>query len=167
MIPAKLPLRWYVWYRRASVFNAFVALVWTTLMVLPFAPFSSALPIMEGGGPGEWLTVGYLLYVAVGVGLFGWLSGATHIIEMGEGRNLDTTLSLAGFVLLFMGVNLSCLTLGLAGALGGYQSAISQAPTESLRQLLSPYVYPISTMVLVAVAGSVLTLLAMARARGP
>jgi hypothetical protein len=159
--------RWYVWYRRASAVNAFVAIAWTTIMVLPFAPFSYALPIMEAGGPGQWLTIGYLLFIAVGIGLFGWLSSSTYIIEAGEGRMLSQSLALPGSILLFLGADLSCMFLAYAGASGGYQSAIAQAPTDSLRQLLSPFVYPISGTVLVAVAGAVLTLLAIIRARGP
>jgi hypothetical protein len=158
---------WYVWFRTACFVNVFVALVWTTLLILPFTPFSYALPIMEGGGPGQWLTVGYLLFVSVGIGLLGWLSGAIHTIEVGEGRNLSNSLASFGLVLLFFGVDLSCVTLGYAGALGGYQSTIGFASTTSLKQLLSPFVNPITAMVLVAMAGSVLTLLAMIRARGP
>ena len=161
------PSRWYVWVRRACFVNAFVALGWTTLLILPFSPFSNALPIMEGGGPGQWLTVGYLLFVSVGIGLLGWLSLAIHTIEVGEGRELSVSLVFPGLVLLFLGVDTSCLTLGMAGALGGYQATVELASTSSLKDLLSPFVYPISSMVLVAIAGSVLTLLAMIRARGP
>jgi MFS family permease len=159
--------RWYAWYRRACIVNAFVALGWTTLMVLPFSPFSYALPIIESGGPGQWLTVGYLLFLTVGVGLFGWLSTAMHIVETGEGRRVNQSLAMPGLALLFLGVDASCIALGLAGALGGYQYSLAQSPTGSVSQLLSPFVYPISGTVLVAVLGSVLTLLALIRARGP
>jgi hypothetical protein len=159
--------RLYAWYRILCFVNVFIALAWTVLVILPFTPFSYALPIMEGGGPGQWLTVGYLLFVSVGIGLLGWLSGAIHTIEVGEGRNLSASLALPGLALLFIGVDLSCVTLGYAGAIGGYQSTIGLASTAALKQLLSPFVDPITALVLVAIAGSVLTLLAMIRARGP
>jgi len=159
--------RWYIWFRRACFVNAFIALGWTFLLILPFVPFSNALPIMEGGGPGQWLTVGYLLFVSVGIGLLGWLSAAIHTIEVGEGRELSVSLVFPGLGLLFLGVDTSCLSLGLAGALGGYQATLEMATTASLKDLLSPFVYPISSMVFVAIAGSILTLLAMIRARGP
>jgi hypothetical protein len=167
MIPPSTRVRWYVWYRKFGIVNAFLALAWTALMIIPFAPFSYALPIMEGGGPGQWLTVGYLLFISVGIGLFGWLSGAMHVIEVGEGRTLGNTLALTGLAFLFLGVDLSCMGLGLAGVLGGYQFSIGQASSDSLKQILSPFVYPISATVFVALAGSALTLLAMIRARGP
>jgi hypothetical protein len=159
--------RWYVWFRTACYVNVFVALGWTALLILPFTPFSYALPIMEGGGPGQWLTVGYLLFVSVGIGLLGWLSGAIHTIEVAETRVLSDSLALPGFVLILLGVDLSCVTLGYAGALGGYQSTVGLASTASLKQLLSPFVNPITAMVLAAIAGTTLTLLAMIRARGP
>ncbi|MGP8125956.1 MAG: hypothetical protein ACLQEQ_08890 [Nitrososphaerales archaeon] len=156
---------WYSTFRMAAYASVFGALTWTVLMVLPFSPFSELPPIMVGGGPGQWLVVAYLLYVSLGGGAFGWLSGLLHVIEKGEDRDVSPSLMWPGFVMLFFGVTVSCVSLGYAGASGGYASI--NGGSSSLHQMLSPYVYPITATAVVAVAGAVLVLLAMIRARGP
>jgi hypothetical protein len=158
---------WYAMFRTASYFSVFGALVWTVAMVIPFAPFSDIPPILVGGGPGQWLVVAYLLYLALGGGGFGWLSGLLYTIEKAENRVISPSLMWPGFLMLFLGVTASCVSLGYAGAVGGYSSIINGASTASLKQFLSPFVYPITATVVVAVAGAVLVLLAMIRARGP
>jgi heme/copper-type cytochrome/quinol oxidase subunit 1 len=135
-------------------------------MVIPFHPFSEIPPIMVGGGPGQWLVVAYLLYVSAGGGAFGWLSGLLRTIEKEENREINPSLMWPGFLMLFLGVTVSCVSLGYAGATGGYASIIEHDPTP-LRQMLSPYVYPVTAAVIAAVAGAVLVLLAMIRAKGP
>lgn len=159
--------RWHARFRIACYANAFGALIWTVLMVLPFAPFSYIPPIMVAGGPGQWLVVAYLLFISVGAGGFGWLSGLLRTIEVDENRRIEPSLMWPGFVLLYLGVTASCALLGFAGALGGYESTISGGPVTPLHDLLSPYVYPVTSTVLLAVFGAFLALLAMIRARGP
>jgi len=156
---------WYSIFRVASYVSVFGALIWTVAMVLPFSPFSELPPIMVGGGPGQWLVVAYLLYISLGAGAFGWLSGLLHVIERGENREVSPSLMWPGFVMLFFGVTASCVSLGYAGASGGYASI--NGASSSLHQMLSPYVYPVTATTVVAVAGAVLVLLAMIRARGP
>ena len=156
---------WFEIFRSACYASAFGALIWTVLMVLPFTPFSEIPPIMVGGGPGEWLVVAYLLYLSLGVGAFAWLSSLLHTIEKEEQRGIGPSLMWPGFIMLFFGVTVSCLSLGYAGATGGY--AYVNGSTSPLHQMLSPYVYPITATTVVAVAGAVLVLLAMIRARGP
>jgi hypothetical protein len=158
---------WHARFRIAFYANAFGALIWTVLMVLPFAPFSYVPPIMVAGGPGQWLVVAYLLFVSVGAGGFGWLSGLLKTIEVDENRRMEPFLMLPGFVLLYVGATVSCVLLGYAGWVGGYESTISGGPVTPLHDLLSPYLYPATSTVLMAVFGAFLTLLAMIRARGP
>ena len=137
-------------------------------MVIPFPPFSKIPPIMIGGGPGQWLVIAYLLYVSLGGGGFGWLSGLLHTIEKDENRDVSSSLMWPGFLMLFFGVTVSCVSLGYAGATGGYVLITSvNGVSPSIHQMLSPYLYPITATTIVAVAGAVLVLLAMIRARGP
>lgn len=163
------PLGVGVWYRRfrlAAYVNVVGSLVWTVAIILPFPPFSYLQPIIVGGGAGLWFLVGYVLYVAVGGCGFGWLSGTLHTIEIGENRSLNAPLMWLGSVSLELGITASCVLLGLAGALGGYASTLNDASTQTVRELLLPYVLPISLATLLAVAGCALALLAMVRARG-
>lgn len=158
---------WYKVFRWAALANTFVALVWTVLIILPFSPFSYAQPIIVAGGPGIWLTIAYVLYIAVGAGGFGWLSGLLFTIEVQENRTPHRGLLFAGFALLFAGVNLACFVLAYAGASGGYASTIRNVNGVMLSQILQPFVYPVSALVLVTVAGAGAVLLALIRARGP
>jgi len=133
-------------------------------MVIPVAPLSE-IPHIIVGAPGEWLLVAYIVYVSLGAGAFGWLSGLLTVIEKQENRKVSSTIMWPGFVMFFFGVTLSCILLGYAGASGGYASVGGSA--HSLQQLLAPYVDPIASTAIVATAGATLVLLAMVRARGP
>jgi len=159
-----------VWYRRfrwVAYASALAVMVWTTLMVLPFAPFSDVPPIIVGGGPGVWLVIGYLLFLAVGVGGFGAMASFLVTVELQEGRAVDSRIMWPAITLLSFGYAGSCLLLGAAGAIGGYESTFETASAKAIDDLLSPYVYPITALTLIAVVGAALALLAMARARRP
>lgn len=157
-------LYWYDIFRKACYVGIFGSLVWTVVMVAPVAPLSE-IPRIIVGAPGEWLLVAYLVYISLGAGAFGWLSGLLIVIERQENRKVSSAIMWPGFVMLFFGVTLSCLLLGYAGASGGYASM--SGSTYSLQQLLAPYVNPIASTAIVATAGAALVLLAMVRARGP
>lgn len=60
--------------------------------------------------------VAYLLYISLGGGAFGWLSGLLHVIEKEENRNVSPSLMWPGFIMLFFGVTASCVSLGYARA---------------------------------------------------
>jgi len=159
-----------VWYRRfrgVAYASALVAMVWTSLMVLPFAPFSDVPPIIVGGGPGVWLIIGYLLFLAVGIGGFGAMASFLVAVELHEGRAVDSRIMWPAMILLSFGYAGSCLLLGVAGAVGGYESTFETASAKAIDDLLSPYVYPITALTLIAVVGAALALLAMVRARRP
>jgi len=155
---------WHATFRTAAYIGILGALAWTTVMVIPISPLSE-IPRIIVGVPGEWLLVAYLLYVVLGCGAFGWLSGLLNVIEKQENRKVSSAIMWPGFTMLFAGLTLSCVLLGYAGASGGYASTYGSS--QSLQQLLTPYVNPIIATAIVAVAGAALVLLAMVRARGP
>jgi hypothetical protein len=70
-------------------------------------------------------------------------------------------------ILLAIGVSGSCLLLALAGAVGGYAATFETTSAQSIDNLLSPYVDPITTLTLIAVFGAALAVLSMVRARWP
>lgn len=164
-IDPRRPL-WYRRYRGAAYLSAFAALVWTVVTVLPFEPFSYLPPIIVGGGPGIWFVLAYILFLVVGIGGFGALSAFLTTVELHENRTVDSRTMWPALVLLSIGVVGSCLLLAVAGALGGYE-ATQNATTSHIDSLLSPYVYPITAMVLVTVVGAGLAVLSMVRARWP
>ena len=142
-------------------------MAWTVAIVLPFAPFSYLPPIIVAGGAGIWLVLAYLLFILVGVGGFGALSAFLTTVELHERRTIDPRTMWPAILLLSAGVVGSCLLLGAAGAVGGYASTYGASSAGSIDSLLSPYIYPITSMTLVTVVGAALAVISMVRARWP
>ena len=164
--PGGKPL-WYRRYRGAAYFWTLAALVWTVVIVLPFEPFSYLPPIIVGGGPGIWFVLAYVLLMVVGVGGFGAISAFLTTVELHENRAVDPRTMWPALVFLSLGLGGSCLLLAVAGATGGYESTIQASSAQSIRDLLSQYVNPITTLVLLTVIGAALAVLSMVRARWP
>ena len=158
---------WYRRYRGAAYLSTFAALVWTVVIVLPFAPFSYIPPIIVGGGPGIWLVLAYVLFIMLGVGGFGALSAFLTTVELHENRSIDSRTMWPALVLLSVGIVGSCGLLAAAGAVGGYASTFGTSSAGSIDALLSPYEYPVTALVVVAVIGAALAVLSMVRARWP
>jgi hypothetical protein len=158
---------WYRRYRGAAYLSAFAAFVWTVVIVIPFDPFRYLPSIIVGGGAGIWFILAYILFIVVGIGGFGSLSAFLTTVELHEGRTIDPRTMWPALILLSVGMVGSCLLLAVAGAVGGYASVFELSTSNSIDSLLSPYVYPITTMVLLTVIGAALAVLSMARARWP
>ncbi|MDG6900373.1 MAG: hypothetical protein JRM80_00220 [Nitrososphaerota archaeon] len=164
-IDPRRPL-WYRRYRGAAYLCAFAALVWTAAIVLPFEPFSYLPPIIVGPGPSTWLVLAYVLFLVVGIGGFGSLSAFLSTVELHENRTVDSRIMWPALVLLSVGFVGSVLLLAVAGAVGGYDSYLGFT-ANSIDQVLSPYVFPITGMVLITIIGAALAVLSMVRARWP
>lgn len=146
--------------------SAFATLAWTVVIVLPFAPFNSIPPIIVDGGPGVWFLLAYIMFLLVGTGGFGILSGLLATLELQERRTLDARLMWPALLLLSFGMVASCTMLAVAGYEGGYANYVGST-SQVLGGILSPYVYPTTVFVIVAVLGAALALLSMVRARWP
>jgi len=158
---------WYRRFRVAAYVSTLAALGWTLVIVLPFEPFSYLPPVIVGGGPGTWFVLAYVLFAVMGIGGFGAISSFLTTMELHEGRTVDDRLMWPAFVLLCIGMAGSCVLLGVAGAVGGYAGAFQGSSTDAIHDLLAPYVNPITTLVIIAVIGAALAVLAMVRARWP
>jgi len=158
---------WYRRFRAAAYVSAAGLAVLTLIIVLPFHPFSFLPPIIEGGGPGTWFLLGYLLYAAVGFCGFAGLSALLFEIETYEGRKADDTVMAASFILLFVGVTATSLLLLLAGASGGYAVNIEGDTTQVAQGILGPYVNPITLSSLVSVIAAILLVFGMTSAKMP
>jgi len=158
---------WYRRFRAAAYVSAAGLTVLTLLIVLPFHPFSYLPPIIEGGGPGTWFLLGYILYAAVGFGGFAGLSALMFAVETYEGRRANDTVMAAGFILLFAGVTVTSILLLLAGALGGYAINIEGNTTQFAQGILSPYVDPITLSSLVSVIAAGLLVFGMTSSKMP
>ncbi len=155
---------WYLRFRKATYLNLVGFLLWTIVTILPVKPFSYLQPIINGGGPGNWLLLGYLLYLGTGVGGFAAFSAFLFAIETYERRTLHSGIMLLGLLMLLAGVIVGCVLLGVAGALGGYALTIQHVSSKVAQDLLRPYVGPITAASFVAVVGAGLSLYGMATA---
>jgi hypothetical protein len=158
---------WYRRFRAAAYASTLAALVWTLIIVLPVEPFSYLPPIIVGGGPGAWFVLAYVLFLVAGVGGFGFFSGFLTAEELNEGRTINGHIMWPAFLFMCVGIAGSCLLLGAAGAVGGYAATFQGSSTNAVHDLLSPYVNPITTLVIIAVIGAALAVLSMVRARWP
>ena len=158
----------YKRFRTAAYITIVGSAVWTIAIILPFAPFSYLPPLMIGGGPGTWFLLAYILYVAVGIGGIGALSAFLFAIETYERRILNDSIMLPGLVLLYLGMTLGCVLLGIAGAVGGYALTVQHSTVNATQTLLSPFVNPITLASLGAVAGAGLSVYGMVTgSKGP
>lgn len=164
-ILSRADVQWYRRFRTAAYISVAGLMLLTFIMVIPSKPFSYLPPIIVSGGPGLWLLLGYVLYAAVGFGGFASLSALLFTIETHEGRRPDGRVMSAGFVLLFAGLNLTCILLILAGVIGGYASAIQGAATQTVEANLNPYVYPTTFTSLLSVVGAGLLIFGMTGAK--
>jgi hypothetical protein len=148
--------------------NGIVLSIWTFLAVLPFQPFSYVPVIIARGGPGTWFLIAYLVYLGAGLGGFGVLSFLFYTVEVSEHSTLTSRgVTALGFALLNVGVTASCLLLAAAGIMGGYSASINNASVAETTSILNPFVYPITTAVLAAVVGAVVTMLALTTSKAP
>ncbi len=157
---------WHKRFRYAAFAAVAVAAVWTVVIILPFDPFNSLLPVMIGGGAGTWLLLGYVIYLAVGVGGLAALASLLSTVELGEGKTPNAPVMIIGLVLLFVGVTASCLLLGIAGATGGYAQTIQHQPEASLESILTPFVDITRVTSAVAVLGAAAVIFGIGTARG-
>jgi hypothetical protein len=156
---------WYKRFRNAAYITIVGSAVWTIAIVLPLMPFSYLPPIIVGGGPGTWFLLGYVLYLTVGVGGLAALSALIFAIETYEGRILNEGIMMAGLTLLFSGVTVGCVLLGVAGVVGGYALTIQHTTVETVQNTLELYVDPITLASLVAVAGAGVSVFGMVTAK--
>lgn len=144
--------------RNASIINLSISIIWTFLIVLPLEPFSILLRIIVGGGPGVWFLLAYLLHLIIGYVGFTGLSFLYYLIEEKWETKLNNKFIIGGFYLLFIGVNITLITLAVAGAIGGYYLNIVHAPVEDVRSILEPMVNPIRILSLITIIGALIFL---------
>lgn len=147
-----------IMFRRATIVNSLISIVWTIIIVLPLEPFSLLLRVIVGGGPGIWFLLAYILHIIIGSGVFTGFSYLYYLIEDSSNIKAENIFNLTGFFLLFIGVNITLIVLAVAGAIGGYYLNILHLPIEIVRETLEPFVNPLRILSIVTVIGALLCL---------
>jgi heme/copper-type cytochrome/quinol oxidase subunit 1 len=89
-------------------------------------------------GPGTWLILGYTLFIIIGFYDFIGFSTLYKQLEE-EGRVVDEGLAAIGLFMLFIGVTLATMLLGVGGAIGGYARSVQHLPTQQVQTILEPF----------------------------
>lgn len=147
-----------IMFRKATIINSLISIVWTIIIILPIEPFSLLLRVIVGGGPGTWFLLAYILHIIIGSGVFLGFSYLYYTIEDSLNIKAGNIFNLIGFFLLFIGANITLIVLAIAGAIGGYYLNIVHVPIELIRDTLESFVNPLRILSLVTVVGALLCL---------
>jgi hypothetical protein len=155
---------WSRIYRKLALLNAVTAAAWTLILVARIKPLAYLLPIMAEGGPGTWLILGYILYIAIGFCGFMGLSTLYEQLEE-EGRVVDGRLAAFGLLTLFVGATSATILLGFGGAIGGYARSVQHLPTQHVQAILEPFVDVVTAFTIIAVLGVLINVVSIVRSK--
>ena len=155
----------FIW---AAIFQGLFAVIWTLFIVNPYYQiFGSVAPskILAEGSAGSWLSLGYVLYIMVGVIAIAITAMFYYFVEDIQGKvytGITNVLAWLHFVLMNLGVAASTWALMYAGYEGGSYlevhgvtngTAIGYAHVHILSQWVDPIGYMVGIAALGAVCG--------------
>lgn len=149
--------RW-IW---AAIIQGFFATLWTIFIVFPGVTPSPSM-VIASGSAGTWLTLGYVLYVTIGVIAVAVTGLFYNYIEVGMGKvykGLSNGLAWVHYVLMNVGVAGACWSLMYAGYKGGAGLLPTAEGGGGLTELqvhvtiLVQWVNPIGYLVYIAALG--------------
>ena len=152
---------WFKYFSIVAVFNAFIVIAMTAPVLLsgsiiPGIPELQMSKIIAGGGAGTWLTVGYYLFLIVGVCVIFLCGAAYYLIAQALGRDVYSG-KLAGAQLVMMEAG-ALIALGLlyyAGFVAG-RMFIAQTPAEQVHPFLANFIEPIGAFVAIGLLGALI-----------
>ncbi|MEM3832229.1 MAG: hypothetical protein QW128_01335 [Thermoprotei archaeon] len=147
----------YKRFTTLAIINSIIAVFWTLLFILPINLSQTLQRILVGGGPGVWLIIGYILFIAIGC--LGFIGLAVITLNINQPTRIMNFLLSIGIVMLYVGTLGSTLGLGIAGSLGGYSSTILHEPTSVTASILEPLVTPIQIFSLIAIIGALILMI--------
>ncbi|MFP3213830.1 MAG: hypothetical protein RXR18_01250 [Nitrososphaeria archaeon] len=112
--------KWSHRFMISAIIQSIFATIWTIPIVLPWINPPVSM-VMAAGSAGTWFTVGYILYIVVGVLGNAAIGLVYQHFETVEGKvvsGITNALAKIGFYLSYAVVLLSDILLALAGALG-------------------------------------------------
>ncbi|HEV2226454.1 MAG TPA: hypothetical protein VGR56_06580 [Nitrososphaerales archaeon] len=151
----------FIW---AAVLQGLFAVIWTLFIVSPFTKPSPSY-LIAGGGAGTWFTMGYILYIMIGVLAVAVTGLFYYYIEDIIGKvykGLTNTLAWAHYVLMNVGVAAATWSLMYYGYVGGVallpasEGGGNHTSYWVHVNILGPVVNPIGYMVGIAAVGVIL-----------
>lgn len=152
---------WFKYYSLTALLNGFIAIAMTAPVLLsgsiiPGVPELQISRVIAGGGAGTWLTVGYYLFLIVGVCVVFLCGAAYYLIAQALGRDVYSG-KLAGAQLVMMEAG-ALIALGLlyySGLVAGRMS-IGQTPVERVHLFLVNFIEPIGIFVAIGLLGALI-----------
>ncbi len=144
--------KWYRYYSTVALLNSTVALV-ITLPV--FIEDWNVAKVISGGSAGTWLTVGYLLFFIVGIGVL-YLCGLVYCLvpkAVGKEEIYSEKLAATQLVLMEIAILGACLGLYIAGFIGG-RMLLAKIEAPKIHEILVQFVLPILAFVAAGLIGA-------------
>jgi hypothetical protein len=120
--------------------------------VSPFDLSTNIQRIIAEGGPGTWFLLAYIVFIVGGVLGFFILSVIHGIYEV-RGVRVNAVVTWIYLVLIYVGITVSSLLLGVAGYIGGSHYVMFHTSPETIHQILSPYIPFIRLFAVLAIIG--------------
>jgi hypothetical protein len=148
----------FIW---AAIIQGLFAVIWTLFIVSPFTKPSPSY-LIAGGGAGTWFTLGYILYIMLGVIAVAVTGIFYYYIEDILGKpysGFTNILAWLHFVLMNVGVAAATWLLMYGGYVGGVallpasEGGGNMTTYQVHVQILGPLVTPIGYVVGVAALG--------------
>jgi len=140
-------------YAVIALLNSIIAIIITTPV---FVEGWNMSRVIATGSAGTWLTMGYLLFFIVGIGIIS-LCGIVYYIlpKISENGIYSYKIGLAQLILLEIGVLGECLGLYYFGFRGG-QMLIAQESMEQIHLFLVKFVAPAVVFIILGLIGALL-----------
>ncbi|MGC8600612.1 MAG: hypothetical protein ACP5LX_06145 [Nitrososphaeria archaeon] len=148
----------------AAVIQSIFAAIWTIPIVLPWIKPSVAM-VMAAGSAGTWFTVGYILYIIVGVlgnAAIGLIYQHFETVEGKVVSGITNALAWLQLILFNLGVMAATWSLMIAGYFGEADLLPPAVGGKGLTEgqvhvlLLSHFINPVGTFVIIAVLGVII-----------
>ena len=152
---------WFKYFSITAVLNGFIAIAMTAPVlvsgsIIPGVPELQMSKVIAGGGAGTWLTVGYFLFLIVGVCVVFLCGAAYYLIGQALGRDVYSG-KLAGAQLVMMEAG-ALVALGLlyyAGFVAG-RMFIEKIPAEQVHPFLANFIDPIGVFIAIGLLGALI-----------
>lgn len=152
---------WFRYYSLTALLNAFIAIAMTTPVLLsgsiiPGIPELQMTRVIAGGGAGTWLTVGYYLFLIVGICVLFLCGAAYYLIAQALGRDVFSgKLAAVQLTMMEAGTLVSLGLLYYAGFVSG-RMFLAKTASEEVHLFLVNFIQPIGIFVAIGLLGSLI-----------
>ncbi len=156
--------KWSHRFITAAIIQSIFAAIWTVPIVLPWIKPSVAM-VIAAGSAGTWFTVGYILYIIVGVlgnAAIGLIYQHFETVEGKVVSGISNVLAWLQLILFNFGVMASTWALMIAGYFGEADLLPPAVGGKGLTEgqvhvlLLSHFINPVGAFVIITVLGVII-----------